>query len=86
MFPASEFDMGQVILQPSDLLVLYSDGITEAAAASGEEFGEVRLETLVSTHRDEPLARIQERILEAVRHWSGKEPEDDMTLVIVRAI
>ena len=86
MFPASEFDMGQVILQPSDLLVLYSDGITEAAAASGEEFGEARLEALVSAHRNDPLATIQERILEAVRHWSGKEPEDDMTLVIVRAI
>lgn len=85
MFASTEFEMGQVSLQPADLLILYSDGITEAAAASGVEFGEERLQEVVLTHRQEPLAGIQGHVLEAVRAWSPKEPEDDMTLVIVRA-
>jgi sigma-B regulation protein RsbU (phosphoserine phosphatase) len=85
MFASTEFETGQVSLQPADLLILYSDGITEAAAASGVEFGEERLLAVVLTHRQEPLAGIQGHVLEAVRKWSPKEPEDDMTLVIVRA-
>jgi len=85
MFPAPEFEMGQVSLQPADVLILYSDGITEAAAVDGEEFGEERLQAVVTGHRQEPLAGIQGHVLETVRKWSPKEPEDDMTLVIVRA-
>jgi phosphoserine phosphatase RsbU/P len=85
MFPSPEFEMGEVRLQPSDLLILYSDGITEAAAADGEEFGEERLEAVVAGRREEPLSGIQGYILEAVQEWSSEEPQDDMTLLIVRA-
>ncbi len=85
IFPVTEFDMGEVTLRPGDLLVLYSDGVTEASAADGEEFGEGRLELLIAAHREKSVDEIQAQILEAVRSWSRKEPEDDMTLVIVRA-
>jgi len=85
MFAAAEFEVGQVFLQPADVLILYSDGITEAAAADGEEFGEERLQTVVTKHRQEPLTGIQGRVLDAVREWSPKDPQDDMTLLIVRA-
>jgi phosphoserine phosphatase RsbU/P len=85
LFPSATFDVGHLSLQTDDLLVLYSDGITEASGPKGEEFGEARLESLVSGHRTESLEKIQEAVLEAVRRWSGKEQADDMTLVIVRA-
>jgi sigma-B regulation protein RsbU (phosphoserine phosphatase) len=85
IFPSSEFEMGEVPLKPSDLLVLYSDGITEAKENSGEEFGDQRLETLITANHERPLPEIQTRILDAVREWSGQELEDDMTLVLVRA-
>jgi sigma-B regulation protein RsbU (phosphoserine phosphatase) len=85
MFPAPEFEMGEVSLQPSDMLILYSDGITEAAAADGEEFGEERLQRVVAARREEPLAGIQRHVLKAVQEWSSEEPQDDMTLLIVRA-
>ena len=65
--------------------MLYSDGITEAQSARGVDFGESRLEASIEKHRSEPLAEIQRRALEAVRLWSEGEPEDDMTLLIVRA-
>ncbi|MCI0417622.1 MAG: PP2C family protein-serine/threonine phosphatase [Acidobacteria bacterium] len=85
MFPATEFDTGRVCLSPGDTLVLYSDGITEATARNGEEFGESRLEDVVKAHCGKPLAEIQAQVLAGVRQWSGSVPEDDMTLMIARA-
>jgi len=85
MFAAAKFDTGCVRLVPKDTLVLYSDGITETAATTGEEFGESRLETVIKAHSAKPLAEIQAQVLEAVREWSGSGQEDDMTLMFVRA-
>ena len=84
LFPEVQIPVAGVTLEPGDLLVLYSDGITERGAHYGEEFGERRLEDLLSAHRSEPLEQIQSRILTAVDDWSGREAEDDMTLVLVR--
>jgi sigma-B regulation protein RsbU (phosphoserine phosphatase) len=84
MFPATEFDTGRICLKPGETLVLYSDGITEAATATGEEFGESRLEEVVKINCGKPLAEIQARVLQAVRKWSGPSTEDDMTLMLVR--
>jgi sigma-B regulation protein RsbU (phosphoserine phosphatase) len=85
MFPGVEFQVGNLSLQPDDLLVLFSDGITEAASRDGEEFGEARLESMVRQHSREPLVKIQSHILQKVRGWAGNELEDDMTLMLVRA-
>jgi sigma-B regulation protein RsbU (phosphoserine phosphatase) len=84
MFPGIQYDCGEVNLQPSDIVVLYSDGITEAACADGEEFGLERLTELVEGARDRPVGEIRDMILAAVRQWVGNELElhDDMTLVI----
>jgi sigma-B regulation protein RsbU (phosphoserine phosphatase) len=86
LFSNSEFQTGEVMLQPGDVLALFSDGITEATSARGEEFGEGRLQAEIEKHTDKPLAEIQAGVLEAVRNWAGDELEDDMTLLMVRAI
>jgi serine phosphatase RsbU (regulator of sigma subunit) len=65
--------------------VLYSDGITEATSKSGEEFGELRLESVVKAYCGKPLAVIQQQVLASVREWAGENQEDDMTLLLVRA-
>ncbi len=85
MFPTSEFQTGEVVLQPGDLLVLYSDGLTEATK-SGEEFGDRRLQSEIERRSEQSLVDIQAGILDAVRKWAGDELEDDMTLLMVRAI
>ena len=85
MFPMSEFKTGEISLQPEELLVLYSDGITEAASANGEEFGDCRLESLVEAHSRKPLREIQQLILDRVHEWAPNEQGDDMTLVLVKA-
>ena len=85
LFPETEIRVGEAKLVPGDLLVLYSDGITERGAHYGEEFGEERLEQLVSTHREASLEQIRSHVLAAVTDWSAREAEDDMTLMLVRA-
>ena len=85
-FGDAEFQTGELTLEPDDLLVLYSDGITEADSPKGEEFGEHRLQAAVEATCSKPLIDIQAAVLEAVRDWCGSgEPQDDMTLLIVRA-
>ena len=84
MFPGTDFQVGRLVLQPSDMIVLYSDGITEAGESSEREFGRARLEDTVKQHCEKPLDEIRQHVLKAVRDWSGDEVEDDMTLLLVR--
>jgi phosphoserine phosphatase RsbU/P len=85
LFPNSEFHVATTVLAPGDLVVLYSDGITDAGVLDAEPFGDRRLEAVVDTHRHRPLSEIEHEVLTAVESWSGKEPGDDMTLMLVRA-
>jgi phosphoserine phosphatase RsbU/P len=85
LFRETAFQSGEVKLKPGDVLALYSDGITEATKNDGEEFGEERLKTVIAAEVSKPLREIQAAALKAVRSWSGSDPEDDMTLLIVRA-
>jgi sigma-B regulation protein RsbU (phosphoserine phosphatase) len=80
-----EFPEGAATLEAGDLLVLYSDGITEAGAGKGNDFGEARLSSVVTAHRNKTLDEIREQVLRAVRKHSGEEQEDDRTLLLVRA-
>ena len=84
VLPVYEYTMGEVSLTPGDLLVLYSDGITEAGIHSGEEFGVQRLESLVVSMRERPLSEIQAGVMDAVSKWAKAPPEDDVTLMLVR--
>ncbi len=84
LFPGVAYECGSVNLRDSDVLVLYSDGITEAAGLDGEEFGSGRLTEIVGNTRDKSIGEIRESILTAVEQWAGTEQQDDMTLVVVK--
>jgi sigma-B regulation protein RsbU (phosphoserine phosphatase) len=74
-------------LNPGDLLVCYTDGITEPENAYGEEFGQERLIDLVHKHYHEDNHEIIRIILDAVRSWTGvPELHDDMTLLLAREV
>lgn len=86
MFERNEFEVGEAALQPGDLVAVYSDGVTEACSRTGEQFGDHRLEALIASSLHKTLAEIQSDVLSAVRNWAGPDPEDDMTLLLVRAV
>jgi len=84
--PDATYLRGFAQLQPGDVMVLYTDGITECHHhQTGEEFGLPRLQRLVARHADEPAAEIVQRIFQAVsRYAATSTPEDDQTLVVLR--
>jgi sigma-B regulation protein RsbU (phosphoserine phosphatase) len=64
-------------------VILYTDGITEARNASGEQYGLERLGAIVQQRRHEPLAQIRDRVLDDVAAWTAQR-DDDATLILVR--
>ncbi len=74
-------------LNPGDLLLVFSDGVTEAASPSGEEFGEARLLEVIRSHRHASAACIIDEITRELAVFTGAcPPADDITLVVVRRI
>jgi serine phosphatase RsbU (regulator of sigma subunit) len=67
-------------------VVLYSDGITEAENAAGEEFENARLEAILHEFHDAGANELRDRIAGAVAAFTGEAPQkDDETMVIARA-
>lgn len=77
----------RVDLKPGDVLVLYTDGVTEAINAAEEEFGEERLFAIITRNRNRPAQEIMDEILAGITAFAGDTPQfDDITLMILRAV
>jgi len=86
-FPFAKYDESSLTMNSGDLLVCYTDGITEPENAYGEMFGEDRLVELVKKHSQREDHEIVGIVLDAVRSWTGTpELSDDMTLLIARGV
>ncbi len=74
-------------LGPGDILVIYSDGVTEAPNAAGDEFDVPRLAEMVLKHRSAPCADIVKAVNAAVDEFTGgAPPSDDITLIIAKRV
>ena len=83
IFPDAEFEEETIQLNRGDIVLAYTDGISESVNEYGEEFGEKRLIDLVNTHRDCTAARLQKIIFEEVLSWAFEEErDDDMTMIV----
>jgi sigma-B regulation protein RsbU (phosphoserine phosphatase) len=72
-------------MRSGDLLVAYTDGVTEALNALDEEFGEARLRRLISASLHLSAEELTNEIIESVRRWCGEMPQhDDLTLVVMK--
>jgi sigma-B regulation protein RsbU (phosphoserine phosphatase) len=72
-------------LHPGDVIVLYTDGITEAMDADGELFGDAALARVLASQHHLDAAGIRERVLRDVKAFVGDaEPHDDMTMVVIK--
>jgi serine phosphatase RsbU (regulator of sigma subunit) len=82
---SARYEHGVVSMETADVLVLYTDGITEAFDPDGEEFGLRALAELCVSSRDLSSKQMVARVLDAVnRHSAGAPRADDQTLVIIR--
>jgi sigma-B regulation protein RsbU (phosphoserine phosphatase) len=81
-----KYEQETIRMRPGDILIAYSDGITEPENDFGE-FGEERLLEVVSRHRDQPLHVISAQVMLALEAWIGaSEQPDDITLVLARQV
>ena len=82
----SQYQAYQVDLEPGDVLVLFSDGVTEARNPAGqEEFGDERLAHFLLSHKDRPAAEMIDSLVAKVRDWSGQTAfADDFTILLVK--
>jgi sigma-B regulation protein RsbU (phosphoserine phosphatase) len=86
VFPEGPYTQAEIQLQSGDSLVLFTDGITEARNPSGWEFGEDRLQELLTGSPIQSAADLRDRIMEAVNEFSEGEVYDDATLMIVTVV
>jgi len=84
LFESWRCSLAEVAMAPKDTLVLYSDGVTEAAKDDGEEFGRIRLLDTVRANKDLTAALLLDAIVAAVQNYGGREQADDLTLVVAR--
>jgi len=85
MFEIWDCTVREAAIACGDILVVYSDGVTEARNGSGDFFGEERLLAAVRANASLPAARLVKAIAAAAHSFGGKEQDDDLTLLVARA-
>jgi serine phosphatase RsbU (regulator of sigma subunit) len=85
IFGNVELEEREIQVTPGDLLVFYTDGVTEAMNASHDLFGEERLEATLAANAGASAQEVLDAILDAVRVFTGDvEQSDDLTLFVIR--
>ena len=85
LFEAAHFDEETVALSPGDWLIVFSDGVSEAMSASGDEYGEGRIVTVVEKHKDVEPKQLLEALFADVREFARGAPQsDDITAMVLR--
>ncbi len=83
VFPNQTFRLGTTRLEPGDRVVFYTDGVTEAANAENEEFGDERLVRVLQENSTATANEIQARILQAAGDFCSGHWHDDATLLVL---
>ena len=86
LFSPMTYEQAEIQIQPGDLLVAFTDGITEPENTYGEEFGEDRVLQVVRRARNASPQALTEEIYRSVSDWTGSpELQDDMTMLVAKA-
>jgi sigma-B regulation protein RsbU (phosphoserine phosphatase) len=84
-FDFASYEEDRLVLKAGDVLVIFSDGISEAESEAGEEYGEARLLNFISAHNALSAHKLREAIFAEIDAWAGaRERGDDQTLVIAK--
>jgi sigma-B regulation protein RsbU (phosphoserine phosphatase) len=82
------YERGSVHLAPGDMLVAFTDGVTEAMSPDGEEFHEDRLEAILRAHQQGTAQDILGAVRQAIIDFTGSETRlsDDLTMIVIKAV
>jgi phosphoserine phosphatase RsbU/P len=87
ILPMAPYGQDKARLAPGDLLVIYSDGVTEATNTAEEEYGEERLAQVLRSRRGESPAAIVDAVTESLQQFTSGAPQaDDITLVVAKRV
>lgn len=87
MFEGVSYETGTVALKPSDVLVLYTDGVTEAMNRAFEEYGEDRFRQLMTHSRNQNASAFLGSVVADVdRFVSGEQQSDDLTMMVLKRV
>lgn len=86
VFPDWKYEDSITELSAGDRVLLFTDGITEAARPSGEEFGEARLIAAIQSMLDQDPATLQARLLGEIKEFCNSQLQDDATLIVISAL
>ena len=87
LMPFAEYEPGSAQLNPGDVLVIYSDGVSEANNLAEDEFGMDRLQAVVKANVGQSASGIRDKVEAALSDFTGTAaPNDDITLVIVKKL
>ena len=85
LFEGAPYDEETVTLSPGDWLIVFSDGVSEALSADGDEYGEARIVSVVEKHADvEPQRMLDELFADVRRFATGAAQSDDITAMVLR--
>ncbi len=84
VFREERYEQAEVVLQPGDWLILFTDGVVEAQNAQGEEFGEARLIEVVQQNRSLHADAMQQTIMQTIEAFTRGEFQDDATLLVLK--
>ena len=85
LFPGLQYSREIRDIEPGSVIVLYTDGVSEAEDANDDQFGTDRLMSVVTKERFSPARRIHASIRSALKEFAGDEPtHDDSTLVVLK--
>src|ERR1700751_342285 len=85
MFPEAEYQSARVTLEPGEYLVIYTDGVSEAANPRNELFEEVRLRKIMESFTGDTVDGLAESIKEGMRAFTEGAPQsDDITILVVQ--
>jgi len=85
MFPEAGYEAATIYMRPRDVLLLYSDGVTEAHDDAMDEFGEERLAAFLRENRDLDPEKFVDALIRRVHEFSSQgKPGDDVTVALIR--
>ncbi len=85
LFENAQFPEASISLEPGDTLISFSDGLTDAMAPDGSDFGMERLLTVAADHRTSEPAALLGRLLATIAEFvGGAAPNDDVTVAVTR--
>ena len=85
LFEIAPYTCDTLNMKPGDIMMLYSDGVTEAHNVAGEEFGEQRMVDVMEQYHEQPATVVLDKLIEAVKTFAlGAEQYDDVTALVVK--